>query len=130
MAAELNVAVWATRHFNKSGGTKAIVRFLGSIGMVGISRAAFVVVEDEEDPGRILFLLAKINIGKKVPGLAFRIVDKATGDPTVPMFGAVEWEGPVTMTADEALAQKQDNRASDKKAVSYTHLTLPTILLV
>ena len=60
-------------------------------------------------------LLAKKNVGKRVKGLAFRVVDKKTGDAVVDEFGAVEWEGETDVTADQALGQrKPDGRSSAK----------------
>lgn len=117
MAQRLNIAVWATTHFNKSGGSKAITRFLGSIGMVGLSRAAYAVVEDEDEeaePGRVLFLPVKINLAKNKGGLAFRLIERPTGDDVVPFCVGIEWEDEaVSITADEALAPKKQMKEND-----------------
>src|ERR1700720_3823742 len=77
MADRLKVAILSITHFSKSGSgnsSKALHRFIGSIAFVGAPRAAFAVIEDADNEGRILFLHAKTNMGAKPQGLAYRLV--------------------------------------------------------
>ena len=114
MAARCGAAVIGIDHLNKSGGTQAMMRVLGSIAFVAAARAVYVVVRDDEDDERRLFLPAKNNLGKIRTGLAFRVIEKLAPEPVFDAYPAIKWEDePVTMTADEALANKHDGRRSE-----------------
>src|ERR1700720_4064234 len=83
MADRLKVAILSITHFSKSesgNSSKALHRFIGSIAFVGAPRAAFAVIEDSENEGRILFLHAKNNMAAKLQGLAYRLVQRIVGD--------------------------------------------------
>jgi AAA domain/TOTE conflict system, Archaeo-Eukaryotic Primase domain len=116
MASRLNVAVIAVNHLTKGGGSEALMRFLGSVGMVAAGRAAYLVVKDKDDHKRRLFLPAKNNIGDDVTGFAYRICEKPTGYDKPAYAIALDWEEDhVTTTADEALAaESTDGRKSEK----------------
>lgn len=107
MAARTRVAILSVTHFSKDGAgssKKALHRFIGSIAFVGAPRAAFAVIADSDNEGRMLFLHAKNNMAAPAPGLAYRVVQRMVGDLTraVPY---VEWEADhVKMTANEAMA--------------------------
>jgi putative DNA primase/helicase len=67
MAARKRAAILSVTHFSKSNSgttTKALHRFIGSIAFVGAPRAAFAVIEDPDNHGRMLFLHAKNNMAK------------------------------------------------------------------
>src|SRR5262249_60606328 len=82
MAERLKVAILSITHFSKSGNTgKALHRFIGSIAFVGAPRAAFAVIEDADNEGRMLFLHAKNNMAAKPQGLAYRLEQRLLGDP-------------------------------------------------
>ena len=84
MAERLKVAILSITHFSKSGSgnnTKALHRFIGSIAFVGAPRAAFAVIEDADNEGRMLFLHAKNNMAAKPQGLAYRLVQMLVGEP-------------------------------------------------
>ncbi len=109
MAARLNVAILSITHFSKSA--KALHRFIGSIAFVGAPRAAFAVIEDTENEGRILFLHAKNNMAPKPQGLAYRLVQTFVDDEVEQSIVAsfVVWdEKPVAVSADEALRANDD----------------------
>ncbi len=113
MAARCGVAVVGIDHLNKSGGAQAMMRVLGSVAFVAAARAVYVVVRDEDDGERRLMLPAKNNLGKIRTGLAFRVFEKLA-TTVFDAYPAIKWEDePVTMTADEALANKQDGRKSE-----------------
>jgi putative DNA primase/helicase len=119
MAARLNVAILSITHFSKSGSsssTKALHRFIGSIAFTGAPRAAFAVIEDMENDGRFLFLLAKTNMGRKPQGLAYRLAQSFVGDSAQEIVASyVSWESePVSISADEALRASEDR--SDRSA--------------
>ena len=117
MAERHHVGVIGIGHLTKSGSNEALMRFLGSIGMVGAGRAAFLIVRDPNEKHRRLFLPCKNNLGPDDEGLAYRIGPKPTGSPDVPTMWAVTWENErVNISANEALAASDtgtDGRRSE-----------------
>ncbi|WP_426612240.1 AAA family ATPase [Bradyrhizobium sp. McL0616] len=115
MANRLRIAVVAVTHLNKGGGggnQSALNRFAGSIAFVAAARAAFAVIEDPEDDERRFLLQAKNNLGKKCPGLAFRLEQRLVGDDV--MSSNVMFEGDhVSESIDEALTASE-NRGAKK----------------
>ena len=113
MADRLKVAILSITHFSKTGAgnnSKALHRFIGSIAFIGAPRAAFAVIEDTDNEGRMLLLHAKNNMAAKPQGLAYRLVQRIVGE---------EGEGssrptsrstptPVTVSADDALRASED----------------------
>lgn len=117
MAANCGAAVIGINHLSKGGSAEALMRFLGSVGMVATSRASYLIVRDKENADRRLFLPAKNNIGDDRTGFAFKVSLKATGYDKPPSAIAVDWESEtVSITADEALAadaKETDGRKSE-----------------
>jgi hypothetical protein len=125
MAERLKVAIVSITHFSKSGAgntSKALHRFIGSIGFVGAPRAAFAVIEDADNRGRMLFLHAKNNMAAKPPGLAYRLEQTIVGDSGI-VASRVAWESShVTITADQALQAANDiggNRSAATEAEEF-----------
>jgi putative DNA primase/helicase len=122
MAERLKVAIVSVTHFSKSGSgnnSKALHRFIGSIAFVGAPRAAFAVIEDADNKGRILFLLAKNNMAGKCQGLAYRLVQTLVGGEggqSIVASYAVWDNAPVVVSADEALRASEDG--GDKTAAA------------
>lgn len=118
MAARKRTAILSVTHFSKSNSRitpKALHRFIGSIAFVGAPRAAFAVIEDPDNEGRLLFLHAKNNMAKPPQGLAFRLEQRLVEGLTRPV-SCVAWENhPVVMTANEALrgADKHEPTAKE-----------------
>lgn len=102
LAANLNAAVVVISHFAKTARTNVLTQVMGSLGLVAVARALFIVTE-EKGTDRRLFLPAKNNLSGARFGLAYRMEAKSTSDAvTAP---AVVWDSAlVTMSADEALA--------------------------
>jgi AAA domain len=107
MAARKHTAVLSVTHFSKSNSAatpKALHRFIGSIAFIGAPRAAFAVLEDPENDGRLLFLHAKNNMAAPPQGLAFRLVQTLIDGLQRPV-SYVAWDSaPVSMTANQALS--------------------------
>lgn len=72
LANKYDIAVVMVTHLTKSN-AKAVHRFLGSIGFVGISRSVLGVSKSKDDESLRLVTNAKINIGKDGSGFAYRI---------------------------------------------------------
>jgi putative DNA primase/helicase len=101
-AAKHNLAVLAVSHLNKSSGTRAITRIMGSLEWVAGPRAVFLVTE-EAGTDRRLFLPLKNNLAPDRVGYAFRIQNRVVADGI--NTSAIVWDPePVTITAEEALA--------------------------
>jgi putative DNA primase/helicase len=120
MAERMNVAVLSVTHFSKDGSgstTKALHRFLGSIGFVGSPRAAFAIFEDPDNPERRLFLHAKNNLAVPPQGLAFRLEQTLVDEGKAIYASHVKWElDHVAMTANEAMAADAAGSNKDKSA--------------
>jgi len=102
LAARYGVAVVVISHLNKSTaqGT-AMHRVTGSLGFTAAARAAYLVERDPANPDDRLFLVLKNNLGEDQTGFRFRLIGEPGSTPRV------EWDSdPVTITADEVLAQK------------------------
>src|SRR5215469_5606708 len=121
MAERLKVGILSITHFSKAGfgnTSKALHRFIGSIAFVGAPRAAFAVIEDADNEGRILFLHAKNNMAPKPQGLAYRLVQRLVGDAGQDIVASyVVWESePVSVSADEAL--RATDSSGDRSAAT------------
>jgi hypothetical protein len=85
--------------------------------IVGAPRAAFAVIEDADNEGRILFLHAKNNMAPKAQGLAYRLVQTMVGENESIVASYVVWENsPVVISADEAL--QANDGGGDRKAAA------------
>jgi len=126
LAARHDVAILAVTHLNKSAGSRALYRSMGSLGFVATARAAWLVIGDAADDRRRLFLPAKANLTQEPSGLAYSI--ESVDVPNIGSIGRVRWEPePVTMTADDALAAAAANpedRTALESAVEWLKATL------
>ena len=127
MAERMRVAILSITHFSKGNAnnrTKALHRFIGSIAFTGAPRAAFAVIEDPDNDGRMLLLHAKNNIAPKPQGLAYRLAQKVVGEPDKRIIASfVVWDDqPVAMTADQAMAtitETDEDRGALREAMDF-----------
>ncbi len=103
VAEETGCCVVVIRHLNKSGGTNALYRGGGSIGIVGKARIGLLLAEDPRDSQVRCIARAKGNLGKIPVTLQFRLVDAFEGNDDV---AKLEWLGECELTADELHAGK------------------------
>ncbi len=104
LATRHKIAVVCVSHLNKSSGSNAVYRSIGSVAFIAAARAAYVVTKDQQNPQRRLFLPSKNNLAQDTAGLAYSVITADNGAPVV------AWEPqPVTTTADEALAPFEPN---------------------
>lgn len=125
MAARHGAAVVCVSHLNKGsgGGTDALMRVTGSIAFVAAARAAYIVVKDDENEARRLFLPLKNNNGNDRTGLAFSVEGQTLGNGIETSL--VMWEGDaVTVTADEAMAVQTGDRSEREEAIEFLRKTL------
>src|SRR5262249_57867865 len=99
-------------HFSKAGSAntnKALHRFIGSIAFVGAPRAAFAVIEDADNEGRMLVLHAKNNMAPKPQGLAYRLLQTIVCDNI--LASQLHWDAaPVPISADQAFRATTDTK--------------------
>src|SRR5262249_29652693 len=117
-AEKTGIAICGVTHPPKAAQKNAIRQFTGSLAYVASARLAFFSMDDPDDPGRILFLAVKNNIGPKAPGRGYRIATKEVSYGIVAPY--VQWDdAPVDYTADQVLAASGASRDGVKKAISY-----------
>lgn len=99
LAEDTGCTIVLLRHLNKAGGSNALYRGGGSIGIVGAARSAFLVARDPDDPDLRYLAVTKSNLGPEPPTLAYRLVATDLG------CARVEWEAePVPHTAAQLLS--------------------------
>jgi len=118
LAARYGVAILAITQMNKATGGRALYRAMGSLAFVAAAQFGWLVVADDQNPKRRLFLAAKSNLSKEPSGLAYS-VQAMTLDGLGPVPRVVWEDGPVSQTADAALAaaraRRRRNRTPKKK---------------
>lgn len=109
MADALDIAVVVVRHLNKRAGSRAMYRGGGTIGIVGASRAAFLLAHDPEETDCRVLAPVKANLGPLPKSQRVRIE---------PVDGSsrVAWDGTAPYTADALLAEmeRDDRRGAPK----------------
>jgi putative DNA primase/helicase len=103
LAEALGVAVILIRHLTKGGGSSAIYRGGGSIGIVAACRSALLVAKDPENEDRRILAPVKSNLCAPPPSIAY-------GMETLGEVARIAWEpGIVEMTAGALLAAQGDD---------------------
>jgi len=76
LAEALAVAILIVRHLNKAGGTNAVYRGGGSIGIIGAARSGLLIGKDpDDDTGRVRVLVrSKGNLSAQPPALRYELV--------------------------------------------------------
>ena len=101
IAQRTGASIIVVRHLNKGGGTNAIYRGGGSIGILAAARLGLLLAEDPRDKEVKCLARVKGNLGREPRTLQFRLVD-VPGDEVA----RVEWMGYSDLTADELLMGK------------------------
>ena len=100
VAANLNAAIVVVSHRSKTARGNALTQVTGSLGLVAVARAVFIVAQ-EKGTHRCLFLPVKNNLANGSSGLAYRTEQKMTSEGII--SSAVVWDAsPVTISANEA----------------------------
>jgi hypothetical protein len=73
LACRHNVGIIGVSHLTKAAGPQALMRVNGSLAFVAAARAAYLIVPDQDDKTRRLFLPMKNNMGPDTTGVAFRV---------------------------------------------------------
>ncbi len=108
LAARHGVTVMGITHLSKNTSNSAMARFMGSTGIIAAARAAFLVIEHEE---QLMMLPVKNNVAPKIGGLTYRIASKTIeqGIET----SCIEWTGLTDTNADDALSQPRAPKKID-----------------
>jgi hypothetical protein len=112
MAQRTGAAVIMVRHLNKSGGTRALYRGGGSIGIVGIARMGLLLARPKDQPDIRVLASVKSNISKDVPSLGFRLESFPDSDVAVMKFiGEVNYSADDLLEGDAESEEEQDDRS-------------------
>lgn len=123
LAAKHHVAIIVVTHLNKSTGGSALNKITGSLAFVAAARAAFMVIKDENDELRRLFLTVKNNIAEDKGGFAFKVEGvklpgREFGEEI--LTSKVVWEKePVTMSVNEAMRNGKEEGGVDRETVQW-----------
>jgi putative DNA primase/helicase len=132
LAQQYQFAVIGIMHFRKGGDDAApIHQIAGSLAYGAVARVTYGVVKDKNDPDRRLFLSLGNNFAKSDLGFAYRIREVRVDRQITAT--AIDWEGPVEITAERAMAKEtQPSKAEQAKASLLARLAdgpvLPTRL--
>jgi len=99
-AERANAAVVLVRHLTKRGGSHALYRGSGSIGIIAATRSALLIGRDPEDPDMRVLVQTKSNLGPIAPSLLFEPVEAANGAVRI------EWRGECEYTAEDVLSTR------------------------
>jgi hypothetical protein len=102
MAERTGAAVLVVRHLNKTGGTNALYRGGGSIGIIGAARSGLCLAKDPSDEERRVLAQIKCNLGRLAPSLCFRLEPGPSG------VAAVAWCGESNYSAEALMASSLD----------------------
>jgi RecA-family ATPase len=115
VAERTGAAVVVLRHLSKTGGTNAIYRGGGSIGIIGAARAGLLVAPDPEDDTRRILAVTKSNLAAMPQALAYRLV----GDEQY-ACARIQWEGTTDHKAGDLLATPDtEERSARDEAVEF-----------
>jgi hypothetical protein len=130
-ADERGVTILGITHPPKSVGGNAMHAATGSLAFIAAARSAHLFTreaKDGQETGRILMLPIKANLGPRKDGLSFRILQRLVAAETI-AAPYIDWDHePVAMTANEALAAAELERASDHRALEFAKDFLRTEL--
>jgi len=90
LAESTTAAVVVIIHTNKGTSSDPLMRISGSVGFTGAARSVIVAADDPNDDTRRILAVAKSNLAKMPPALAYRLVGADVGDIST---SKVEWLG-------------------------------------
>jgi hypothetical protein len=121
--AKVGISTIAITHFKKGRDDENVLnKVIDSVALPALSRATWLVAPEIDDEGNLtdrrLFLSGKKNIGRPVPSLAYRIVEKLIDNGRGGTMPAprIEWAGIVAATANEAFTANSGKAAGKLEA--------------
>lgn len=118
MADEHHVAIVVVTHLNKNTGSSAMNKITGSLAFVAAARAAYMVVKDQSDESRRLFLTVKNNLAIDKGGFAYK-VESVTVDNNIQTSKVVWEEGAISMTLAEAMEMISNRNEARNETVEW-----------
>lgn len=113
LASTHGIAIIVVTHLNKSSGGSPLNKITGSLAFVAAARAAYMVIKDDNDESRRLFLPVKNNLAEDKGGFAFRVEGVDLGNNI--FTSRVVWDKePVSMSAIEAMKEQKGEGGVDK----------------
>jgi hypothetical protein len=102
IADELAVAILIVRHLSKTGGTNAIYRGGGSIGIIGAARSGLLIAKDPDDESGKVRVLVRSKGNNSAPPAALRYELEPVEEHDC---ARVRWLGESSLTAADLLAE-------------------------
>lgn len=119
IASEHRIAVIVVTHLNKSTGGSPLNKITGSLAFVAAARAAYIVIKDENDENRRLFLPVKNNLAEDKSGFAFKVEGVEVGELKI-KTSRVAWEADaITMSAIEVMKAGGDGDRRGSSGVDH-----------
>ena len=119
MAQEEGCCLLLLRHLTKTGGANLLYRGSGSIGVIGASRAAFMVGRDPDDQNLLVLAGTKSNLAPTPDALAYRLISHPSG------VAVVQWAGRVDrLAADLVYQQREEFDEQDQLGAQLLNLLL------
>lgn len=120
LAERNGIAVVMVAHTNKSRGTKAIDKVMGSKAFTNAVRAAYYVAENPQTGEGYVMIHSKRNIATQQPALAYNIVAEDVADDSETFSTSkVEWLGEVDVTESEAIQSAEQPAGAVEEAVDF-----------
>jgi len=104
IAERTGATVLLLRHLRKSGGTEAMSRGLGSVGIIALARAGLMLLTDPDDPKARILTWSKMSVAHLPRSLRWRFGEATAEAPRI------AWEGTCDLTADDILIQQDRNQ--------------------
>lgn len=114
MAGRNGCAIIVVTHLNKSSGSRALYRSMGSLAFAAAARIAWLIAQDNDDPARRLMLPMKSNLIEQPAGIAYHLED-----------GQVRWhDEKVAVDADSVLGVDTREQSERNDAATWLAETL------
>jgi hypothetical protein len=111
IAEKTGCAIVLVRHLRKAGGSKAVYRGAGSIGIIASARTGLLAACHPTDRDLRVLAVTKSNVAGPVPSLGYRVRDGVAGGAAV-----VEWAGPADVDANALGRLSEELRPRDRAA--------------
>ena len=111
IAEKTGCAVVLVRHLRKAGGSKAVYRGAGSIGIIASARTGLLAAVHPTDHDRRVLAVTKSNVAGPVPSLGYRVRDGVAGGAPV-----VEWTGSADVDVNALGRLTEELRPRDRAA--------------
>jgi len=101
---ENKVAILMIHHLNKNDKMRATYRSMGSLAFIAVTRMAWGIAKDKNDPDLRLMFSVKANVAPETKSMGFRLQSVKVGEELIDT-AVVQWEkGYFDIRADDALS--------------------------